>query len=340
MESRGMPDRLITIVIPVLNENDSLLQLSTELGEVARQNRLRTEVIFVDDGSLDGSWETIRRLATGDYRIRGIRFRRNFGKAAALAAGFEAARGEIVFQMDADLQDVPSEIPRFLRELEAGCDIVNGWKRERQDPWHKVIPSRIFNRMVSRLTGLYLHDHNCGFKCFRAEAVKQLQLYGDMHRFIPVIGHARGYRVSEIEVLHRPRRHGRSKYGPHRFTKGFLDLLTVAFLTIFGQRPLHLLGGLGLIPFLSGTLGLIYLSFCWVMARLGVHGYGAIGQRPLLLLSVVGVLFGLNLITIGFLAELFLALNIRHVESFSILERINAACEPDDGKVEGKGLPE
>jgi glycosyltransferase involved in cell wall biosynthesis len=318
--------RLISVVIPVLDEEDSLAELATRLDRMAQSHGLRLEVIFVDDGSRDGSWQIIRRLAA-ENGVRGLRFRRNFGKAAALAAGFEAATGDVVFQMDADLQEDPAAIPQFLEKLDTGFDIVNGARRQRRDPWHKVYPSRVFNWMVGRLTGLQLHDHNCGFKCARAEVVKGLQLYGDMHRFIPVIGHARGYRVTEIDVEHQPRRFGRSKYGMRRFARGFLDLMTVTFLTVFGQRPLHFLGGVGLAPLLLGFAGLAYLAFHWTLARFGVPGYGPIGQRPLLIYSVVGVLFGLHLISIGFLAELLLALNIHNVNSYSILE---SAGQPGD----------
>jgi glycosyltransferase involved in cell wall biosynthesis len=323
METAG---KLISVVVPVLDERDSLNELVSQLHQMASNHSFSLEVILVDDGSRDGSWEVIRQLAADVPWVRGIRFRRNFGKAAALAAGFEAARGAIVFQMDADLQDDPAEIPQFLAKLESGFDIVNGARRERRDPWHKVYPSRVFNWMVGFLTGLRLHDHNCGYKCARREVVKELQLYGDMHRFIPVIGHSRGYRVTEIDVEHRRRRWGHSKYGFRRFTRGFLDLMTVTFLTVFGQRPLHFLGGIGLVPLLLGGAGLTYLAFHWLMARFQVEGYGAIGQRPLLTYSVVGVIFGLHLISIGFLAELLLALNIRNVNSYSILER---AGEPE-----------
>jgi glycosyltransferase involved in cell wall biosynthesis len=321
MNSVGIAGRLISVVIPVHNENDSLQELAGELLAVAASHSLPLEIVFVDDGSTDGSWKTICALAAKDSRMRGIRFRRNFGKAAALAAGFQDARGQVVFQMDADLQDDPAELPRFLSRLQSGVDVVNGWKRTRHDPWHRVWSSRAFNWMVSRLTGLRLHDHNCGFKCLRADVVKELKLYGEMHRFIPVIGFARGYCVEEMEVRHRPRRHGRSNYDFRRIPKGFLDLMTVAFLTVFGRRPLHLLGGVGLVPFCLGGLGLTYLAVQWLLARLGLEGYGPIGQRPLLLYSVAGVLSGLHLLSIGFLAELLLALNIRHVDSFSVLDR-------------------
>ena len=314
-------EQLISIVVPVLDEAESLPQLADEIRSVADANRLNVEVIFVDDGSRDGSWETIRGLTGADSRIRGIRFRRNFGKAAALAAGFESAAGQIVFQMDADLQDDPAEIPNFLAKLATEFDVVNGWKKKRLDPWHKVWPSRVFNRMVSGMTGLRLRDHNCGFKCFRAEVVKQMRLYGELHRFIPVIANADGYRVTEIAVQHRPRRYGRSKYGVRRFFKGFLDLMTVTFLTGFGQRPLHLLGGIGLIAFLLGMVGLSYLAVLWLLTRLDVADFGKIGERPLLIYSVAAVLLGFQMLAIGFLAELIIAMNIRNEHNYNVAER-------------------
>ena len=312
--------KLISVVVPVCDEVESLEQLAAELRAVADQHRLSLEILFVDDGSRDGTWHVIQRMASADARIRGIRFRRNFGKAAALAAGFEAARGEIVFQMDGDLQDDPAEMPNFLAKLETGFDVVNGWKRTRHDPWHKVWPSRVFNRWVSRLSGVSLHDHNCGFKCFRAEVVKDLQLYGELHRFIPVMADARGYRVAELEVRHRPRVYGRSKYGVRRFHKGFLDLMTVTFLTGFAQRPIHLLGGIGLLAFLVGMLGLSYLAVCWLLTQFQVLDFGPIGQRPLLIYSVAAVLLGFQMLAIGFLAELIIAMNIRNEHSYSIAE--------------------
>jgi glycosyltransferase involved in cell wall biosynthesis len=317
MESKSA---LISIVIPVFDESESLDELGNTLLRMAGTHGLHIEIVFVDDGSQDGSWEKIRRLASADSRIRGIRFRRNFGKAAALAAGFDAALGQVVLQMDADLQDDPDEIPKFLAKLEEGFGVVNGWKRVRKDPWHKVWPSRVFNRLVSRLTGLKLRDHNCGFKCFRAEVVKELHLYGELHRFIPVMAHARGYRVAELPIEHHPRRHGQSKYKYNRFMKGFLDLLTVVFLTVFGQRPLHLLGGVGLPAFLLGAAGLSYLAVCWVLARFKVHGFGPIGSRPLLTYSLGCLIIGFQMLAIGFLAELVTAQNIRNEHKYSIAE--------------------
>ena len=320
MESNDRKSELITIVIPLLDESESLEELGNALLAVAARHGLCLEVIFVDDGSQDGSWETIRRLAAADPRVRGIRFRRNFGKAAALAAGFEAARGSVVLQMDADLQDDPAEIPNFLAKLEEGFDVVNGWKRVRKDPWHKVWPSRVFNWLVSRLTGLKLHDHNCGLKCFRAEVVKELHLYGELHRFIPVMAYARGYRVTELPIEHHSRRYGRSKYTFDRFGKGLLDVFTVVFLTVFRQRPLHLLGGIGLPAFLLGAAGLFYLAVCWVLARFHVHGFGPIGTRPLLIYSLACLMLGFQLLAIGFLGELVASQDIRNEHKYSIAE--------------------
>jgi hypothetical protein len=208
----------------------------------------------------------------------------------------------------------------LLAKLEEGVDVVSGWKRVRKDPWHKVWPSRVFNWLVSRLTGLKLRDHNCGLKCFRAEVVKELPLYGELHRFIPVMAHARGYRVAELSVEHHPRRYGQSKYRFHRFVKGFLDLLTVVFLTVFGERPLHLLGGIGLPAFLLGAAGLSYLAVCWVLARFRVHGFGPIGTRPLLTYSLACLIMGFQMLAIGFLGELVASQNIRNEHKYSIAE--------------------
>src|SRR5437879_4508136 len=201
---------MLSIIIPVFNEAESLSALYSEIDSVCATGPIEAELIFVDDGSTDGTWAAVRELASRDQRVRGVRFRRNFGKAAALSAGMQAARGELMCMMDADLQDDPAEVPAFLEKIAAGCDVVNGWKRRRNDPWHKVFPSRVFNRMVSWLTGLALHDHNCGLKCFRREVAAEIRLYGELHRFIPVLAHARGFKVVELEVNHRPRRHGHS----------------------------------------------------------------------------------------------------------------------------------
>jgi glycosyltransferase involved in cell wall biosynthesis len=322
---------VISVVIPVCNEADSLLPLFAEIAEVARREVLDLEILFVDDGSTDGSWKVIGELAKQDPRVHGIRFRRNFGKAAALSAGFHAARGDVILTLDADLQDDPAEIPRFLAALEGpdpteaggngALDVVSGWKRVRRDPWHKVWPSRVFNAMVSWVTSVRLHDHNCGMKCYRAEVFQEIRLYGELHRFIPVLAAARGYRVGEIAINHRPRKFGRSKYGVRRFIKGFLDLLTVKFLTGFGQRPQHLLGSLGLVSFLLGSLGLVYLGISWIIRLWYPEWSDPLHQRPLLIYCVAALLLGAQMMSIGFLAELITAYQSRDEDAYSIAER-------------------
>ncbi|MBM3498018.1 MAG: glycosyltransferase family 2 protein [Armatimonadetes bacterium] len=308
------PPTAVTIVIPVLNEAESLPQLADEIKAVAQQEEWGLQVVMVDDGSTDDTWTVIGRLAYQDARFQGIRFRRNFGKAAALAAGFAQARGEIVVTLDGDLQDDPAEVPKLLARLAEGCDTVSGWKRTRRDPWHKVWPSRIFNLLVAWLTGVRLHDVNCGLKAYRREAVEEVALYGELHRFIPVLAHAKGFRPGEVEVNHRPRRHGRSKFGARRFLRGLLDLLTVKFLTGYGTRPLHLFGGLGLASFGVGMAGVTYLAILWLMGR------GPIGERPLLSYSVMAVLLGAQLLALGFLGELLIAYHIRRDPPYSIRE--------------------
>jgi glycosyltransferase involved in cell wall biosynthesis len=326
---------MISIVIPVYNERDSLLPLHAEIAAVAALARLELELVFVDDGSTDGSWEIIADLARRYASVRGIRLRRNFGKAAALSAGFRAASGQVILTLDGDLQDDPAEVPRFLTALAEGgpggtsLDVVSGWKRVRHDPWHKVFPSRIFNAMVSWLTGVKLHDHNCGMKCYRALVFREVRLYGELHRFIPVLAHARGFKVGEIEINHRPRRFGRSKYGVRRFVKGFLDLLTVKFLTGFGQRPQHLLGTLGLVSFVAGTAALLYLTVTWVLRLWYEDWFLPLHQRPLLTYALAALLLGAQMMSIGFLAELITAYQGREEDSYSIAEQtLPAPAEP------------
>jgi glycosyltransferase involved in cell wall biosynthesis len=308
----------ISVVIPVHNEKDSLAALHAELAAVfADGAHGSTEFLFVDDGSRDGSWQVLGDLARTDPRVGAIRFRRNFGKAAALVAGFQAARGDFVFTMDGDLQDDPAEIPRFLAEMEKGYDVISGWKKVRHDPWHKVYPSRIFNGMVSALTGCHLHDHNCGFKLYRRAVLEEVGIYGELHRFIPVLAHARGFHVGEVVVRHRPRRHGKSKYGVMRMLKGFLDLLTVRFLTRFSQRPLHVLGGIGMLLLTIGGLVMLYLAIAWLDPA-----NRPIGERPLLFYAGVFVGVGIQLVSLGILAELVTAYNIRPEDTYSVNERL------------------
>ncbi|QDU37144.1 Undecaprenyl-phosphate 4-deoxy-4-formamido-L-arabinose transferase [Maioricimonas rarisocia] len=315
-------ERLLSIIVPVLNESESLVELHRQILESCTAGDIAFEVIFVDDGSTDGSWEVINRLADEDERVFGIRFRRNFGKAAALTAGMRAIRGDVVMTMDADLQDDPAEIPKFLERLDEGYDVVNGWKERRLDPWHKVYPSKVFNGMVGYLTGLHLHDHNCGLKLFRNDVAGELRLYGEMHRFVPVLAFARGFRVTEVPVHHRPREFGHSKYGVRRFLRGFLDLLTVKFLIGFGQRPQHALGAMGLFFFAIGMLGLGYLSVLWILMNVvGVFAAEPIGSRPLLAYSVAATLLGAQALSLGLLAELIVANTGRERDTYSVAER-------------------
>lgn len=318
---------MLSIVVPVFNEEQSLAALHQELDEVAAAENYDLEVIFVDDGSTDGSWVAIERLAEQDPRVRGVRFRRNFGKTAALDAGFSCVRGETIMTLDADLQDDPHEIPRFLREIGNGLDLVSGWKRTRHDPWHKVLASRVFNWMIATITGVKLHDHNCGIKCYRREVLDEVRLYGELHRFVPVLAAARGFRVGELVIHHRPRQFGRSKYGFTRFMKGFLDLLSVKFTTTYAMRPQHFLGTVGLLSLGFGVVWLLCLAACGIAAWAtrseslpGSGGYAA------LVGSVGFVLLGGQLLSIGLLAELLLAQRGPDAKPYSIAERTRQAA--------------
>lgn len=324
-----MPDAadpgLLSLVIPVFNEHDSLAPLLAEITEVVAGIDLQVEVIFVDDGSTDGSWQLVRELAAKNERVRGIRFRRNFGKAAALEAGFQAARGGVVMTLDADLQDDPHEIPNFLKAVRGGLDVVSGWKKVRLDPIHKTFPSRVFNRMVGTVTKVHLHDHNCGFKAYRADVLRELHLYGELHRFVPVLAAGRGFKVGELAIHHRPRKFGRSKYGWQRFVKGFLDLVTVHFLTKFGRRPQHLLGSYGLLATGLGCLGIFALLVNFVVQAIDpALALGGLTQIYLLVLSGGLVLGGAQFLFTGLLAELVVARKMMEQEPFSVVERTPA----------------
>ncbi|MGE5433196.1 MAG: glycosyltransferase family 2 protein [Candidatus Doudnabacteria bacterium] len=288
---------MISIVIPLHNEERSIALLYEELQAALEPLGQEWEAVFVDDGSVDGSFAALTRLHDANENVRVVRLRRNFGKAAALAAGFSQARGETVVTIDADLQDDPAEIPRLLVKLDEGFDLVSGWKTRRRDPLRRRVLSRIFNWVTGRMSGLRLHDMNCGLKAYRAEVVRGMPLYGELHRFIPVLAQYRGFRVAELPVNHRPREHGRSRYGVERYIRGFLDLLTVSFIGRYRHRPLHLFGGLGLILGLLGAAILVYLT---VVKALG-H---AIGERPLLTLGVLLVVVGLQFFSLGLISEM------------------------------------
>ena len=314
---------LLSIIVPVYNEQDSLEELIQRIDSVAKVQQYELDIWLIDDGSRDNSWTRIAELAKRHQHVHGLKLRRNFGKAAALSAGFDHAQGQRLITMDADLQDDPNEIPALLAKLDEGYDVVTGWKQVRHDPWHKVGPSRIFNRLISWLTGVRLHDHNCGLKAYRREVIQEVKLYGEMHRFVPVLAAARGFRVAEIPVLHQPRKHGVSKYGFERFIKGLLDLLTVYFLTGFRNRPQHLLGSMGLASLAFGSLGLMWLTLMWAWTRVvnnlpedDVH----LHTRAIFYYCIVALLLGAQLLSVGFIAELITAQNRQSTKPYSLAE--------------------
>ena len=293
---------MISIVIPLHNEERSVALLYDELESALQPLGDDWEAVFVDDGSTDGSFAALTRLHDAESNVRVVRLRRNFGKATALAAGFATARGETVVTIDGDLQDDPAEIPHLLAKLDEGFDLVSGWKIKRRDPLRRRFLSRVFNWVTGRLSGLRLHDMNCGLKAYRAEVVRGLRLYGELHRFIPVLAHYQGFRVAELPVNHRQRAHGRSRYGLERYLRGFLDLLTVSFIGRYRHRPLHLFGGLGLVLGFLGFAILVYLT----IVKLTGH---AIGERPLLTLGVLLVVVGIQLLSLGLVGEMLTSQN-------------------------------
>jgi glycosyltransferase involved in cell wall biosynthesis len=288
---------VISIVIPLHNEERSVALLYEELQAALEPLGEDWEAVFVDDGSTDGSFAALTRLHAARDNVRVVRLRRNFGKAAALATGFGQASGDTIVTIDADLQDDPAEIPRLLVKLDEGFDLVSGWKLKRRDPVRRRVLSRVFNWVTGRVSGLRLHDMNCGLKAYRAEVVRGLSLYGELHRFVPVLAHYQGFRVAELPVNHRPREHGRSRYGLERYLRGFLDLLTVSFIGRYRHRPLHLFGGLGLVLGAIGTAILVYLTILKILGH-------AIGERPLLTLGVLLVVVGLQFFSLGLISEM------------------------------------
>lgn len=291
----------ISVIVPVLDEQDTIATLVDAIRRVAAAELAgrSLEIVLIDDGSRDGSWPEMRRLAASFPEVRACRLRRNFGKSAALAVGSEIAAGDVLVTMDADLQDDPEELPRFMAKLDEGYDLVSGWKENRNDPLGKTLPSRFFNAVTRSISRLDLHDFNCGFKAARREVYRDISLYGELHRYIPVLAHSLGYRVAEIPVKHHPRRHGVSKFGWERYARGFLDLLTVLTITRFGHRPGHLFGGLGILVGLIGFVTLAYLTILWLAGE-------TIGTRPLLLFGIMAELLSAQLLTLGMLAELIL----------------------------------
>jgi len=294
-EAARNPD--VSVVVPLYNERESLSELASGIAAALDKAGKTWDVWFVDDGSSDGSHNEIGKLHETDRRFKLIRFRRNYGKSAALAVGFENAEGASILTMDADLQDDPAEIPRLLDKLDEGWDMVSGWKKKRYDPISKTIPSKFFNFVTRRMSGIDIHDFNCGLKAYKREVVKNVHVYGEMHRYIPVLAKMSGFSVSEIPVQHHARKFGKTKFGLSRFFKGFLDLLTVLFTSRYTQRPLHVFGTIGAVLLMLGILVNCWLTVEWLM------GY-PISNRPLLFLGILLMLMGVQLVLTGLLAEL------------------------------------
>ncbi|MBI2953545.1 MAG: glycosyltransferase family 2 protein [Chloroflexi bacterium] len=299
----------LSIVVPVYEEKESLEALYNQLARAIEGEE--GELIFVDDGSRDGSFQVLRQLHAMDPRVKVIRFRRNFGKTAALSAGFQLARGEKVVTIDADLQDDPAEILRLCAKLDEGYDLVSGWRSKRIDPLSKRLPSSFFNWTVRSLTGVPLHDFNCGLKAYRSDVVSALALYGELHRFIPVLANWKGFDVTEMPVNHRSRKYGRSKYGVRRLSAGFLDFVQVLFLTTYMRNPLRLFGSLGMVVFAIGLIVFAYLAAIW-------FGGASIGRRPLLILAVLLMVAGLQLVSTGLLGEMLRNVTYNPREEFAI----------------------
>ena len=306
----------LSVVIPVYNEKDSLPELYRQLTDVLETKGYAYELLFVDDGSRDGSSDVLEALAKEDPHARVIQFQKNYGKSAALSVGFEVAAGALVATLDADLQDDPQEIPALIQKLtEGGYDLVSGWKKKRHDPINKRLPSKIFNWVTSWISGVHIHDINCGLKVYRNFVVKTLHPYGELHRFLPVLAHLDGFSVCEKEVVHHARKYGKSKFGASRFTSGFFDLLTVMFLSRYLKKPLHLFGILGILSFIGGFVIGAYLT----VLRLTGHW---IGNRPLLFLGILLMIMGVQFISIGLLGEMITASQTRK-EAYVVRQTLN-----------------
>jgi len=317
--------RKLSFIIPIKDEEATIRILAFHILDVVRKmgDKYEVEIIFIDDGSRDKSWNIIKQLADSDNKnFIAIRLRRNFGKATAFAIGFSIAKGDIVFTMDGDLQDDPNEIPKFVHALDSDeeVDLISGWKRKRKDSISKTLPSVIFNLITSRLTGIALHDFNCGFKAYRREVVECISLYGELHRYIPVLAHDLGFRTGEIEITHHSRKHGNSKYGAERFMGGFLDLLTILATTRWLTKPAHLFGSIGVFTGFTGVSMLGYIGILWFLNQRPV------GNRPLLLLGIMLCILSVQLISLGIIAEFFIKLkNPREIFNL-VAEKINV-CE-------------
>lgn len=303
----------LSIIVPLYNEEQSLRELYDKIRNIVGRHG-HYEIIFVDDGSTDGSARVLQELRNRDHRIKIIRFRRNFGKSSALAAAFQLAKGDIIITMDADLQDDPAEIPNLVNEIKKGFDLVSGWKKKRFDPVSKTIPSRFFNFVTSAMTGIKIHDFNCGLKAYRRDVVKDVKLYGELHRYIPVLAHWKGFKVGEVAVQHHPRKYGKTKFGIGRFWKGFLDLLGVLFTTRYMQRPLHLFGFWGIVCFFLG-----FVADAYLVVEKFVHDV-PLTNRPLFTGGVLLIIVGIQLISIGLIGELITKTRQENSSDYSIRE--------------------
>ncbi len=306
-------------VIPVLDESESLKTLYQEI--INHNPDPDYEIIFIDDGSRDDSYAVLSNLAAEDRRVKLVRFRRNFGKAAALQTGFQLAEGELIFTLDADLQDDPSEIPNFIGKMREGFDLVSGWKQKRRDPLYKTLPSRLFNWVTARTFKLRIRDFNCGYKLYRRAVVKEINLYGEMHRYIPVLADALGFRVSEISVNHRSRKFGKSKYGLERYLRGFFDLLTVKMVTRYSKSPLYLFGRIGIVSVAVGILLTAYLAYLKIC-----HGF-PLTNRPLLFLGILLILGGLQFFSMGLISELIINRSQSGRKQVSIMDTANIEAQ-------------
>ncbi len=312
----------LSLVIPVYNEHESLPLICGRIAEVLAAGpepyRSSYEVLLVDDGSSDGSFQVASALQRADPRLRVVQFRRNYGKTAALQAGFRLARGARVVTIDADMQEDPGDMFRLLEQLDAGYDLASAWRLKRNDPLSKTLPSRVFNGVVAAITGVRLHDFNCGFKAYTSELARELRLYGELHRFIPVLASQQGFRVTEVPVEHQPRRFGKSKFGVRRLGRGFLDFIQVLFLTTYLRRPLRLFGAIGTLLFLAGGLICAYLTLLWL------QGQRPIGDRPLLTLGVLLLITGLQFISTGLVGEMLRANSYQPGDEYAIRQVLEA----------------
>ena len=311
ISERKDPD--LTIIIPVLDEDESIPELVDRIRSVCDGAGFSFNVWFVDDGSNDDSWDVIETMHERDARFAGLKLRRNYGKSAALALGFERADGKYVVTMDGDLQDDPAEIPGLIALLETGYDLVSGWKKKRHDPFTKTVPSLFFNFVTRRITGIPLHDFNCGLKAYRREVVKSVRLHGELHRYIPLLAAWQGYtRITEKVVEHHSRKHGRTKFGLERYLRGFLDLLTVSFMTRFASRPMHFFGSLGTLAFIGGILISLWISYDKM-----IHG-NPIGDRPLLLLGVMLIVVGIQMFSVGLIGQMIVLPRMERLDAIQI----------------------